>query len=156
MHPPVARQATAMTSRTVALLVVALLAGCASRTPRVAFGPLAEGLDVFLARHAPADGQPIRVDEVGRTASASYHLVQARGSESPHRHVAHELTVLVLRGRGILTLAGQPVDLAAGDAAVIPRGQVHWFAPSGRVPAVALVAFTPPLDAPDTVPADLR
>jgi quercetin dioxygenase-like cupin family protein len=144
-----------MGPRTAALLLV-LLAGCAPRTPRVALGPLADGLDAFLARHAPAEGQPIRIDEVGRTASASYHVVQVRGSEAPHRHVAHELTVLVLRGRGTLTLAGRAIELVAGDVAVIPRGDVHWFAPSGRAPAVSLVAFTPPLDAPDYVPADVR
>jgi hypothetical protein len=29
-----------------------------------------------------ADGQNIRVDEIGRTASASYHVAQVRGAES--------------------------------------------------------------------------
>ena len=88
--------------------------------------------------------------------SASYHLVQVRGSERPHRHIAHDLTVFVLRGQGTLTLGEVRRALAAGDAAVIPRGAVHWFANGGRAPALALVVFTPPLDAPDTVPAEAR
>ena len=88
--------------------------------------------------------------------TASYHLVQVRGSESPHYHVAHDLTVLVLRGQGTLTLGEVRRALAAGDAAVIPRGAVHWYANGGRAPALALVVFTPPLDAPDTVPAEPR
>jgi quercetin dioxygenase-like cupin family protein len=138
----------------VAVGVLLALGGCAGRAPRVVLPPLAGGLDAFLTAHPPADGQAIRIDEVGRTASASYHVVQVRGSESPHRHAAHDLTILVLRGGGTLTLDRATTRLAAGDAAVIPRGAVHWFAPRG--PAVSLVAFTPPLDAPDTVPVDAR
>ena len=138
------------------VLLLALLVGCASHGPRVAFGPLADGLDAFLSRHAAEKGQSIRVDEVGRTATASYHVAQIAGSEAPHRHGAHDLTVFVLRGRGTLTLGGKAVPLRAGDAAVIPRGEVHWFARAGRASAVSLVVFTPPLDAPDLEPADLR
>ncbi len=138
-------------------LVLALgLAACAPRPPRVAVGALAAGLDEFVAAHPLAGGQEIRADEVGRTPSASYHLVQVRGSESPHRHIAHDLTVFVLHGQGTLTLGEVCRALAAGDAAVIPRGAVHWFANGGRAPALALVVFTPPLDAPDTVAAEVR
>ena len=145
-----------MRTATRAACLLLLLVGCAARAPRVTLAPLAGGLDAFLAVHPLADGQAIRIDEVGRTAGASYHIVQVRRSESPHRHVAHDLTVLVLRGSGTMTLAGRTTELQAGDAAVVARGEVHWFAPSGRAPAVSLVAFTPPLDAPDTVPVDLR
>jgi len=145
-----------MVRRTIVVILVAPLLGCAPRSPRVPFGPLGDGLDAFLAAHVPAENQSIRVDEVGRTAGASYHLVQVRGSETPHRHVAHDLTVFVLRGRGTLTRGDRRFQLEAGDAAVIPRGEVHWFAPSGRASAVSLVVFTPALDGPDVVPADVR
>jgi len=117
-------------------------------------GPLGAGLQAFLLGHPAAPDQPIRVDEVARTASASYHLVQARSSERPHRHVAHDLLVVVLRGSGTLTLGAARIPLAAGDAALIPRGTVHWFASDGTSPAVALAVFTPALDGPDNVPAD--
>jgi quercetin dioxygenase-like cupin family protein len=135
-----------------ALFVVA----CAARTPRVPFGSLEPGLDHFLAAHPLASEQAIRADEIGRTATASYHVVQVRGAEHPHRHVAHDLTVVVLRGRGTLTLGERSIALTAGDAAVVPRGEAHWFVRAGRGPTVALVAFAPPLDAPDTVPLDGR
>ncbi|HYY05510.1 MAG TPA: cupin domain-containing protein [Candidatus Limnocylindria bacterium] len=142
--------------RPVTLVLALALAACAPRPPRVAVGELAAGLEDFLAAHPLAADQDIRADEVSRTASASYHLVQVRGSERPHRHAAHDLTVFVLRGRGTLALGEVRRALAAGDAAVIPRGAVHWFANGGRAPALALVVFTPPLDAPDTVPAEAR
>jgi quercetin dioxygenase-like cupin family protein len=140
-------------SRLALLLLGPALAACAAQTPQL---PYAGGLDGFLAVHPLARGQSIRADELGRTPTASYHVVQVRGSETPHRHVAHDLTVFVLRGRGTLTREAGRGGMRAGDSAVIPRGEPHWFASTGRDGAVALVVFAPPLDMPDTVPADVR
>ena len=134
-------------------MLAVLVAGCGARAPRL---PWVGGLDAFLAAHPLASGQNIRADEIGRTATASYHVVQVRGSETAHRHVTHDLTVFVLRGRGTLVRRSDHVALAAGDAAVVPHGEPHRFANGGRGGAVALVVFAPPLDAPDSEPADLR
>lgn len=143
-------------NRVGAALAAVALAACSARPPRVPFGTLASGLETFLAAHPLAPGQALRADEVGRTATASYHLVQVRGAESPHRHATHDLTVFVLRGGGTLTLDGARLPLAAGDAAVVPRGTAHWFANGSSESALAFVVFTPPLDAPDSTPADRR
>jgi quercetin dioxygenase-like cupin family protein len=144
-----------MRMRAVAVLAGMLGMGCASRLPQVVVGGAGPGdLRAFLAAHVPAPEQAIRVDEIGRTASASYHVVQVQGAERPHLHATHDLTVVVLEGRGTLRRLGTaPLALDAGDAVVIPRGQVHWFIREGGTPAVALVAFAPPLEAPDNVPA---
>jgi quercetin dioxygenase-like cupin family protein len=135
------------------LVLVVLLGACAARPPRL---PFVGSLDGFLAAHPLAEGQGIRADEIGRTPSASYHVVQVRGAETPHRHLTHDLTVFVLRGRGTMTRGTERVVLVAGDAAAVARGEPHWFANGGRGAAVALVVFVPPLDAPDTVPVDAR
>lgn len=137
--------------RSASLLALAMAAACTARAPHVAVDPPVD-VEAFLTAHPPAPGQAIRVDEVGRTTSASYHVVQVQGRERPHLHTAHDLTVVVLRGRGTLTRGDARVPMSAGDAAVIPRGVVHWFAREGGSPAVAFVMFSPPLDAPDTVP----
>ena len=135
-------------------LLGTLTIGCAARAPQLVVGAGPGDLRAFLAAHAPAPQQEIRADEIGRTTTASYHVVQVRGAERPHLHASHDLTVVVLEGRGTLRREGTaPLALAAGDAVVIPRGQVHWFTREGSEPAVALVTFAPPLDAPDTVPA---
>jgi quercetin dioxygenase-like cupin family protein len=137
------------------IMLVVLLASalaCARRAPRVDLPPLAGGTEAFLAAHPLAATQNIRVEEVGRTPSASYHLVQVRGGESPHRHLTHDLTVVVLSGGGTLDLGARRLTLGTGDVAVIPRGEVHWFTNRGRGNALALVVFSPPLDAPDNVP----
>jgi quercetin dioxygenase-like cupin family protein len=145
-----------MPGRRWSLVAVLGLAACAARpAPRVTVGELSAGVAAFLAAH-PRGEKPIRVDEVARTPGASYHLVQAAVSESPHRHVTHDLTVVVLRGRGHLTLGDAVIPMVAGDAVLVPRNVVHWFAPAAGDDAVALAVFTPPLDAPDNVPAGAR
>ena len=145
------RGCTDLAVRTLLLACLAGL-GCAGRRSPTIVGAVPGGIDAFLAAHPLAAGQPLRADEIARTPGASYHLVQVRGAESPHRHHAHDLAVFVLRGDGMLTLDGTPTPLHTGDAAVIPRDRSHWFARRGDETAVALVVFSPALDAPDTVP----
>jgi mannose-6-phosphate isomerase-like protein (cupin superfamily) len=130
-------------------IVVVMVTGCARHVRRV---PFVDDVDAFLATHRLAAGENIRADEIGRTQGASYHLVQVRDRERPHRHVLHDLTVVVLRGHGTFMRDGERVPLREGDAAAIPRGAPHWFANEGRAPSLALVIFAPPLDAPDVVP----
>jgi quercetin dioxygenase-like cupin family protein len=126
--------------------------GCAARRSPTIVGAVPGGIDAFLGAHPLADGQALWADEIARTPGASYHLVQVRGAELPHRHHGHDLAVVVLRGEGMLTLDGTPTPLQSGDSAVIPRDRSHWFARRGDETAVALVVFSPALDAPDTVP----
>ena len=137
-----------------AVLILALLASsaCGPQVTRVSAPQGAVDVDAFLAAHRLPDGGGIRADQIGRAEGASYHLVQVLGNEHPHRHLSHDLTVFVLRGRGVLTRGGGATPLEAGDAAVVPRGEPHWFRSEGAFPAVSLVVFTPPLDAPDAVP----
>ena len=136
-----------------ALLAVGLSAGGCShpRAPVVA-DALPHGLDAFVASHPVPAGQPVRADEIGRTPAASWHVVQIVTAEPPHRHRLHDLAVFLLRGEGVLTLDGRSIPLRAGDAALVARDRVHWFARRGPQAAVTLVVFTPALDAPDVVP----
>ena len=144
--------------RLAAATFAALLASaCTSHVTRVSAPQGAFDLDAFLAAHQlPAEGG-IRADRIGRAEGASYHVVQVLGSEHPHHHLTHDLTVFVLRGRGVLTRGGgSRTRLEAGDTAIVPRGEPHWFASEGAFPAVSMVVFTPPLDAPDAVPLEER
>jgi len=62
--------------RAVAItFVVVTVVGCACRAPRV---PFVDDVDAFLATHPLAAGENIRIDEIGRTPGASFHLVQVR------------------------------------------------------------------------------
>jgi quercetin dioxygenase-like cupin family protein len=139
-----------------ALLATMLTACAGPHATRVSTpsGPL--DLDQFLASHALAEEGGVRADQIGRTDGASYHIVQVHGSEKPHRHETHDLTVFILRGHGVLTRAAGRTPLQQGDAVVVPRGEPHWWASEGAFPAVTLVVFSPPLDAPDAVPVEPR
>jgi mannose-6-phosphate isomerase-like protein (cupin superfamily) len=135
------------------LVAASLVASACSRRPTpVVAGAIPEGLDVFLAAHPLAAGQPVRADEIGRSTAASWHIVQIARSETPHRHRLHDLSVFMLRGEGVLTLDGRRIPLRAGDASLVARDHPHWFARGGSEPAVTLAVFSPPLDAPDLVP----
>jgi len=137
------------------IVALAVLVGCrapAPITPRVAIGALQHGLDSFLAAHPLAKDAEIRADLLQRMSGASVHVVQVRGRERPHRHMEHDLVVEVLRGDGVLTLAGTAIPMRAGDSVAVPRGTAHWFASTPGSLSVALATFAPPLDAPDMAP----
>lgn len=138
------------------LMLFATIAAIACSSPRVQVVGYAGSttLEELLRRRPMAAGTNIRADEIDRTTAASVHLVQVQGGETPHRHVHHDLAITVMRGAGVLTLDGLARPMEAGDVAVIPRGSAHYFVRSGKSPAVALVVFAPPLDAPDSVPVD--
>lgn len=140
--------------RRVILIALISLLGCAPRAGRVVMPSGVATVDELCRSHPVARDANIRADEIMRSASASMHLIQVRGGEAPHRHARHDLSVTVLRGEGTLRLAGTVQILRAGDVAIVPRGAVHWFTRTGADVAVALAVFSPPLDAPDWVPAD--
>jgi mannose-6-phosphate isomerase-like protein (cupin superfamily) len=111
-------------------------------------------VDAFLAAHPMPRDVPVHAIEVGRTPAASHHVVQVRGSESPHVHRAHDVTVIVLRGEGVLTLGARQLSVRAGDVMLIPRATPHFFRNTGRAPAVAFAIFSPAFDGADSIPLE--
>lgn len=138
--------------RVLLLALSASFLGCAPSPHHVVLPGGAISVAELASRHPIAETANIRADEIARTSGASVHLVQVRGGETPHRHLAHDLVVTVVQGEGELTVAGTRHALVAGDVAVVPRGTSHWFVRRGAGPATAIVTFIPPLDAPDNVP----
>ena len=109
-------------------------------------------LHPWLREHPLSAGQTIRVDELGRSDSASFHIVQIRTKEPPHVHRTHDLVAVVKQGHGTLFLGSQQLHLEPGSLVNIPHGVVHAFVNESRDPAVAFVVFSPPFDGTDTVP----
>ena len=136
------------------LLAMALALGCAARDrARVVTPSAIADVDRLCRAHPIADDANIRADLLARSDAASIHLVQVRGAEAPHRHAVHDLAVTVLRGEGTLRLGDTVQTVRAGDVTLVPRGVVHWFTRTGAETAVTVAVFSPPLDAPDFVPA---
>jgi mannose-6-phosphate isomerase-like protein (cupin superfamily) len=152
MHTP---QRIKPMQRLVMISVLSTLLGCAP-TPRVILpsGQAASHtpLSSLLAAHPLAVGQNISALPLGHTEALSFHLIQIRDREQPHRHATHDLSVTVLRGTGRLYVAGDPHEMRAGDVAVVPRGTPHYFVNAGSEPAVAFATFAPPYDGTDQIP----
>ena len=59
-------------------------------------------LEKILADNPLVPGENIKVANLGRSASASQHIVQIRDREILHVHKLHDGTVILLRGQGYL------------------------------------------------------
>ena len=112
-------------------------------------------LDKILADNPLPPGENIKVANLGRSQSASQHVVQIRDREVPHIHKLHDATVMMLRGEGYLILGKNRINLKAGDIVHIPRGVPHYFVNTASQPTVALAVYSPAFDGKDTHPANL-
>lgn len=108
-------------------------------------------LDAEIAKRPLALEQNFRSDELFRSASSSLHLVQVRGDLRPHLHRRHEETATILRGNGVMTIAGEQTRVGPGFTMRIPAGFVHAFRFEGEDVCVVLVSFSPPWDGEDRV-----
>jgi putative monooxygenase len=77
-----------------------------------------------------------------RHLSLGVTVVHAGASSAAHRHAAEE-AVIVLEGRLRLVVDEQVVDLAAGDAVVIPADADHRIQEVGGADATALWIYCP-------------
>jgi len=137
-----------------ALMVWAVLGGCASQNPLVERRPSHESpaqLDAWLQDHPLGSGNIIRIDELERSARASAHMVQIRDREPLHIHVEHDLDVSIRRGRGTMIFGDQRIKLKEGDFIKIPRGVPHAYINESKKPSVAYVEFIPPFDGIDSL-----
>lgn len=105
-------------------------------------------LDTEIARAGDKD---VAVTELGRTAWGSHHVAVVRTSEKPHYHRFHDLTVVVLRGEGVLTVDQRQFPMTVGDVAHVQRGVPHFFRNTSKEPSAAFVVFSPPFDGRDVV-----
>ena len=109
-------------------------------------------LERILADNPLAPGENIKVANLGRSASASQHVVQIRDREVLHEHKIHDATVTMLRGQGYLVLGANRVNLKAGDIIHIQRGVAHQYVNTSSEPTVVLAVYSPPFDGKDTHP----
>jgi quercetin dioxygenase-like cupin family protein len=132
-----------------------ILAGCVSGPHfYLQYGGEYRELDLekILAENPLGPGDNIKVANLGRSVSASQHVVQIRDREFLHVHKLHDATVTMLRGQGYLVLDKRRIDLKAGDVIHIPRGVPHQYVNTGSAPTVALAVYAPPFDGKDTYP----
>jgi mannose-6-phosphate isomerase-like protein (cupin superfamily) len=103
----------------------------------------------IAAANRPGRGEILRVVDAGHSSALSNHIVIIQSRELPHRHKAHDATVVLLRGTGTMVVGKERKKIHAGAVMFIPRGTVHYFANEGKKPAVALAIYAPPFDGKD-------
>ena len=113
-------------------------------------------LEKILADNALAPGDNIKVANLGRSASASQHVVQIRDREVLHVHKLHDATVTMMRGQGYLVLDNKRVNLKAGDIIHIQRGVAHQYVNTSSDPTVLLAVYSPPFDGQDNYPVNVQ
>jgi quercetin dioxygenase-like cupin family protein len=62
---------------------------------------------------------------------------------APHSHDGFEETIYGLEGVTTWTIDGETVEVGAGEAVCVPRGQIHGFENHGSVDAKFLAIATP-------------
>jgi len=112
-------------------------------------------LDKILADNPLPAHENIKVVNLGRSQSASQHVVQIRDREVSHLHKLHDATVTMMRGQGYLILGQKRIDLKTGDVIHIPRSVPHYYVNSASDPTLALAVYAPPFDGKDTHPVSV-
>ena len=86
--------------------------------------------------------------------NSSLHVVWIKTREKPHYHAKHDLTVILVRGKGTFWVAGIPLEMKEGDIVFVPAKVVHWFENKAKDKSVAVVIFSPAFDGKDRVFVD--
>jgi quercetin dioxygenase-like cupin family protein len=102
-----------------------------------------KNLEQTLRQRPLGPNENIRVTPLAQNGRSSQVLVQIREREPMHYHADSDITVLLLRGHGMLRLVDNAVPMRAGDVLHVPRGVMHAFVNQGTEIAAALVIYSP-------------
>lgn len=134
------------------------ITGCAT-APRTVFYQLnaadkvdQKTLDRLLWENALDPNQNMSNSVILTSDMASYHLVQVRTQEEPHKHEYHDSVAFVQSGTGVMFLKDQPFKVGPGAVIFIEHGTPHYFVNTGPEPAVIIAVFSPPYDGKDRIP----
>lgn len=82
---------------------------------------------------------------------SSIFFIRLKGSEKPHIHASHDLSVYVIKGQSSVTIENKRIVLSPGDFVTIPKGTVHWAQNIGKSPAEVIAIFSPPYKGKDKI-----
>ncbi len=79
------------------------------------------------------------------------NLAQLNKVVKNHYHKDHDEVVYVVRGNGLVTIAGKDYRVSPGWAYLVPRGTFHRFVNLGPDATVVLSVFSPAFDGKDRI-----
>jgi mannose-6-phosphate isomerase-like protein (cupin superfamily) len=95
---------------------------------------------------------PLARKVLAQTDHATIAAVAIRTAEPFHRHEKSDLLVILLRGKGEMTVGDRKLPMQSGDIVFIPKGVPHRFINTDATPSIGLALFAPPFQQGDTVP----
>lgn len=124
----------------VPIVSIALLfIGC-SHKPKVVFPD--KGYE-NIEWSASDKSKNIAVHHLSQGSYSSTHLIRIKGSEKPHYHDTHDLTVTIIEGESIIHFRDHEVVLYQGDVIHIPKGTYHWAENIDSKASVVFALFSP-------------
>jgi mannose-6-phosphate isomerase-like protein (cupin superfamily) len=121
----------------------------------VAVAEVEEGgvVDVFavLQKDKVDPGQPFKSTPLLRGPNCSLNLAQLLTAVKSHYHRDRDEVVYLIRGHGLLVMAGKEYEVRPGHAYLVPKGTIHSFVNLGPDAAVVLSVFSPPFDGRDRI-----
>lgn len=91
----------------------------------------------------------IALQPIASDGDESKFYIRLQGSEQPHYHDDHDLTVEVLTGTAVIHFKESSQSVKAGDTIVIKKGTYHWAENTGAEASVVIGTFTPKLQGKD-------
>lgn len=85
----------------------------------------------------------IHVQKLASDSLVSSFLVWVKDSVTVHKHAFHSETLLILEGKGILTVGDQRLKVKAGDFINVPTSSWHSLVVTSRKPLKALSIQAP-------------
>lgn len=126
-----------------------LMALAACQTPPHSRLVYPDGVRSFSDWSVEELDRDIAVKQLHRNDATSTHLIRLNGSETPHYHDRHELSVTLLTGTAVMHFRGHDIPLRAGDTVFIPRGVYHWAENAGVEASIVHAVFSPGFDGRD-------
>lgn len=96
-------------------------------------------------------GQPFKSTPLLRGPNCSFNLAQLVTVLKSHYHKDRDEVVYLVRGNGLVTIAGKEYKIMPGYAYLVPKGTIHRFVNFGPDPAVVLSIFSPAFDGKDRI-----
>ncbi len=100
-------------------------------------------LEKILAANPLGEHEDLKITPLYENPRSKHVLVQIRDREPPHIHADSDITVWLLRGNGMLHVAGKEHPVKTGDVIHIPRDVVHYYVNRGLEIGAALVVYSP-------------
>jgi mannose-6-phosphate isomerase-like protein (cupin superfamily) len=137
---------------------LALLCGCTKYEDRMlgnlAGGPLKRDWKSLALAYEKEKN--VQVLNLGAAPDQSSHLLVIPTSLASQVNPGNDLTLTILRGRGIAKVKGEEMHVRKGAVIFVPRGDVFEYVNKSKKPTLALGLFSPPFEEagtnrPDTI-----